>query len=142
MPKLEVKVDTRGFEAACAALAKITGKGMEAVVTAELGRVLDKTIDLTPMAKANVITRKYNEAQFTAQPLTLYAPVTREGQRYRNLKAHITKNGKVLYYLRNRYPQPLWASIRAARRQSWPKLGAIGLARKVGGPSRNSSGFR
>lgn len=124
------QVNTKGFEAACLALAKVSGRSMEEVVTAELGKVIDRTIELTPAAKVSVLRERFETAQFTAQNPSLYAPATPAGLRGRE-KAKLTKNGKILYYLKNRYPSTLWNTIAEKRKESFlRKLHAVGLAKK------------
>lgn len=128
--EVSCQVDTSGFEAACLALAKVTGKSMESVVTSELGRVLDQTISYTPSASKAKIDARFEAARFTAQPPDLYTPRTKVGLKRRS-QAHLYK-GKLRYNLvENRYPDPLWQSIKVEREKSRKrKYGAIGLARK------------
>lgn len=128
--EVSCQVDTRNFEAACLALAKISGRSIEAVVNAELGKVIDRTIELTPAAQVNKIRSRHETAEFTAQPPDLYEPVTPEGREHRSI-AHRTSKGKILYYLKNRYPNPLWGRIEHRRSESLRRqIGAIGLAKK------------
>jgi hypothetical protein len=128
--EVNVTVNTKGMEAACAALAKLTGKSMQDVVDAELAKILDKTIDGVPSANAAAIRRKFAAAQYSAQSPTLYIPTTRAGSKAR-ANARRTKNGKILYNLNNRYPLALWSAIQRSRTKSLQaKLLAIGLSKK------------
>lgn len=128
--QVSCQVNTKGFEAACLALAKISGKSIEDVVTSELGKVIDRTIELTPAAKVSQIRSRYETAEFSAQPKELYEPVSASGKRHRTT-AHITPKGKLLYKLNNRYPNILWGRIEQRRSDSLRRqIGAIGLAKK------------
>lgn len=124
------QVNTQGFEAACLALAKISGRSIEDVVNSELGKVIDRTIELTPAAQVNKLRARFESAEFTAQPRDLYQPVSPGGKRHRSV-AHLTAKGKLLYKLNNRYPNVLWSRIEKRRAESLRRqIGAIGLARK------------
>jgi hypothetical protein len=128
--QVSCEVNTQGLEAACLALAKIPGRSMEEVVTAELGKVIDRTIEQTPAAKVNKIRTRFEASTFTAQPPELYEPATPGGRAHRS-RAHLTPKGKLLYSLRNRYPNILWHGIEKRRAESLRrKIGSIGLAKK------------
>lgn len=124
------QVNTQGFEAACLALAKVSGRSMEEVVTAELGKVIDRTIELTPSATISRIRGRFEASEFTAQSPSIYTPQSAQGRRSRE-KVHLSKNGKIIYKLSNRYPAALWRAITERRKESLRrKLQAIGLAKK------------
>jgi hypothetical protein len=127
---VNVAVNTKGMEAACLALAKVTGKSIEEVANAEVAKVLDKAIDYTKSASRASIVKNYNASGYTSQNPTLYTPVTSAGSKWR-AKARRTKNGKLIYNLNNRYPLALWLAIQKSRAKSLKaKIGAIGYAKK------------
>lgn len=128
--EVSYQVNIKGFETACRALSKISGRSMKDVVEAEVTKILDRTIDYTRQSTPNKIKNRFNTAQFSFQPPGLYAPKTREGVLAR-ARATRSKNGDLLYYLQNRYPTALWHQIESRRQKSLQKkLKAIGLAKK------------
>jgi hypothetical protein len=125
------QVNTRGMEAACLALAKITGKSLEEVVDSELTKIIDRTIALIPQAKQKTILDRHGLALFTSQLATLYTPKTIWGREYRAHEARVSNKGYLRYFLMNRYPDPLWSRITARREATLKKaLASIGLAKK------------
>jgi hypothetical protein len=101
-----VKIDTRAFNSMCRELAKKANVPDEVALVAEVGKVLEKAIEYTPSASRGKIQSRSDNAQFT------------------------TYNGRV-YYLFNRYPDPLWGGIVARRKADLTaRLRAIGLSKK------------
>jgi hypothetical protein len=128
--QVSCQVNTQGFEAACLALAKVSGRSMQETVESELAKVIDRTIEFTPSSTASRIRKTFDGQTFTAQPSTLYAPQTSPGRTVRS-NARVSKSGKLFYFLENRYPNALWTQIAQRRKESLQrKIAAIGLAKK------------
>lgn len=128
MPQ-ETKVDTTRFNEMCRMLARHSAAPYAEVVRAEVGRVLERSLQLTPVAKAQSMIDKWATAIFSAQPESLYTPQTREGLAVRARARR--QNGKLLYFLFNRYPDALYSGIQNRRLDSLKKrIAAIGLAKQ------------
>ena len=93
------------------------------VLKEEVGKVLEKAIQDTPVMDTGKARRRFDAARFTAQPETLYEP------KYR-LRRH-PKNNKILYNLTYKYPGELWSAITEARAADLKKkIAARGLAKQ------------
>jgi hypothetical protein len=122
---MRVAVDTSKFNAMVREIARKAGVPNEEVLTHEVGKILEKTITNTKAATVSSIRATSEKSQFSMQPESLYSP---KGGR---AGVNVTKNGFIAYFLRNRYPDNLWALMSARRKVSLAaKLKARGLARK------------
>jgi hypothetical protein len=117
---MPVTVDTSKFSAMCKELAAKCNAPDDRVLRSEVGKVLSRAVELTPAADSDKIRQHSDQAVYSLQPASLYAP-----------KAKRRKAGsKVLYKLTNRYPDPLWAKLSQARAQDLRKrIKARGLAK-------------
>lgn len=106
-------------------IAKRAGVPPDEVLVSEIGKILEGAVRNTNSASVSSIKSNAKDAQFSMQPSDLYTPVSgRKG-------VNITKGGFIAYYLRNRYPDNLWALISARRKASLAsKLAARGLAKR------------
>lgn len=117
------KVDTRQFNAMCEQLSKLTAVKYDKVVRAEVGKVLEKALEFTPSLSVGKVKARFASARFSSQPSGMYSP--------KNRRAVPTKNGYIVYYLGNRYPDALWSVMDARRRTHLAAvLAAKGLAKK------------
>jgi len=99
-------VDTTAYTKMCRELGKLSGVGFAQALRAETGKVLQKTMQLTPVAKAALIRKRYANRKF------------------------ITLNGK-LYCLANAFPDELWEAITTIKKEGLTKaLKARGLSRQ------------
>lgn len=120
-----VRVDTSKFNAMVREIARKASVPEEEVLSNEVARILEATIKHTPSATVASIRGTSENANFSMQPETLYAP--KRGR----AGVKITKGGFIAYYLHNRYPDALWSQMSARRKVSLAaKLRARGLARK------------
>jgi len=124
-------VDTSEFDRMCSELAAIANAPPDQVLREEVGKVLSQAIVNTKAASVSDIKRHHDAASFTLQPPSLYSPKEKT-------RRHL-RRGKVLYNLKYRYPDQLWASIQKARlkdlmrrirarglaKQSWYKIGLM-----------------
>lgn len=123
-------VDTTAFNAMCKQASRMSAVPIEPFLRNEVGRILEKTIEYIPAAKASAIRLRSETALYSQQPPTLYAPQTRQGKKHR-AGVKLSKNGSIKYFLGNRYPRELWVAMSRRRKESLRrKLGAIGLAKK------------
>lgn len=120
-----VRVDTSSFNAMIGEIARKGNVTEEEVLVSEVGKILEATIRNTKTASVTSIRATSENSEFSMQPESLYTPKSgREG-------VNVTKGGFIAYYLRNRYPNALWAAMSARRKTSLiAKLKARGLARK------------
>lgn len=120
----QVKVDTRTFIQMTRELAAKAGVPDETAMVAEVGKVLEGWVRNTPAATKQSIALRFKNATFSMQPAGMYSPKSgRSG-------VNVTKSGFIPYYLRNRYPDALWAAMTERRSKSFfAKLAAIGLAK-------------
>lgn len=120
-----VTVDTSQFNAMVREIAQSAGVPDETVLIYEVGKILEQTIQNTKAATVSSIRSSSENAEYSMQPDDLYTPVVpRQG-------VNSSKRGFIAYYLRNRYPNNLWAKISARRKTSLiAKLKARGLARR------------
>lgn len=120
-----VQINTRAFVAMTRELAKKAQVTPDEALISEIGKVLEGAIRNTRSASKARIRLRFKTAEFSMQPSNLYSPKNgRAGVK-------ISKNGFIPYFLRNRYPDSLWAGIVARRDASFnTKIGAIGLAKK------------
>lgn len=120
-----IKVDTTRFNQMVREIARRAGTPDEEVLEHEVGKVLEQTIRNTKAASVSSIRATSEKADFSMQPQDLYTP--KNGR----VGVNVTQGGFIAYYLRNRYPDSLWASMSARRKASLvAKLKARGLARK------------
>lgn len=127
--KANFEVDTTKCTEMCKELSKLTGASFSKTVEYEVGRVIEKTIALTPAAKPEKIRAAQANAQFSSQPSSLYTPSSAAGQTAR-AKAARTKKNLLLYWMQNRYPDELWQAILEARKKTLSfKLKARGFAK-------------
>lgn len=123
------EVDVSFFMEMCGSLSRMSCATFQSTLDYEVSRVVEKTIALLPAASVSKIRANHEASPITAQPDSLYAPQSPSGKRAR-AKARRTKNGKLKYYLANRYPDALWSQIEARRQKSLrAKLKARGLAK-------------
>lgn len=117
------KIDTRFFNQACRSIAKAAQRPPEAVVRAEVGKVIESALKNTRAAKVSKIRGRYRD--FYGLPQGAYTTKHRR-------RASISVNGFVIYPLKGRrYPNELWALISRRRTQSLLKrLRARGLAKQ------------
>jgi hypothetical protein len=128
--RVETQVNTKGFEAACFALARVTGKSIEQVVKSEMSTLLEATMNNTRAATATGIRKRHEAKKFVALPANAYAPTTLTGLKSR-ANAKIDTHGNLLYFLGNNYPPALWNLIDRKRKLDLEKeLHARGLAKK------------
>lgn len=120
-----VKVDTRAFVQMTRELAAKAGVPDEVAMVAEVGKVLEGAIRNTKQGSKAKIASRFKNATFSAQPAGMYSPKSgRSG-------VNVTQNGFIPYFLRNRYPDSLWAAMSERRNKSFfAKIGAIGLSKK------------
>src|SRR5215472_14232018 len=108
----------------CDELARRLGEPPEEILKEEVGKVLEKAIEDTPAMNVGMLRAKSDAARFTQQPATMYQP------RYK-VRRHLRKGNKVIYDLRRRYPNQLWAKITEARKADLKKrIAARGLAKQ------------
>ena len=120
-----IKVDTRAFIQMTRELAARAGVPDEDAMVAEVGKVLEGAIRNTEQGSKAKIASFFKNAEYTAQPASLYSPSSgRSG-------VVISGGGKVTYNLSYRYPNALWAAITDRRNKSFfAKVAAIGLSKK------------
>src|SRR4051812_24798372 len=104
------KVDTRQFNAMCHQLSALSAVKFSTIVKSEVKSVLSQAVKNTPAIKVGATRARHAAALFSAQPATLYLP--KYGYKH---GTRLTKNGYVVYYLKNHYPDALWASIKSNR---------------------------
>lgn len=104
--EVSCQVDTSGMEAACLALAKVSGKSLAEVVDSELTAILNTTIDRIPAASVKKITNRY--AKFVPMGMDSYSP--RRVRRYGG-----SSGSNIIYCMDNRYPNQLWALLKSRR---------------------------
>lgn len=127
---VRTQVNTKGFEAACFALAKVTGKSIEQVVNAEMSKLLESAMGFTKAASVSGIRRRHEAQKFVSLPANAYNPRTTAGLKSR-ANANIDANGNILYFLGNNYPPALWNVIDRKRKLDLQReLRARGLAKK------------
>jgi hypothetical protein len=130
------RVDTLAFNAMCRQGARMAAVPYERFVKNEVGKVLEAAAKFTPAVQVNRLRLRYENAQYSAQPRTLYTPKRPTG-------ATLTKRGYVKYFLANRYPNTLWSAISARRKARLLKLlGARGLAKKSWWKIANALGIK
>jgi len=101
-----VNIDTRAFNSMCRELARKANVPDEVVLVAEVGKVLEKTIEYTPAASKSKIEARSDQGYYT------------------------TYNGRI-YYRLNRYTDNLWGAMEANRKALLRmRLRAIGLSKK------------
>ncbi len=125
-------VDTSKFDAMCKTLSGMSAVPYKQVVAFEVGRVMERALDLTPAAKRGPLIRHWSDDQFTAQPDTMYKPKSLTAWQVRAMARRSGKKGNLLtYFLFNRYPDELYNKIQARRLASLTRqIGAIGLAKQ------------
>jgi len=95
------------------------------IIREEVGKVLEKCIEDTTAMQVQKVVQRSERAQFTTMPSGLYKPSTKRARENRS------SGGRIVYYLKNRYPSPLWAAIKKRRKEDLAKiLKARGLAKK------------
>lgn len=121
----QVKVDTRAFRQMCRELAAKAKVPDETVLVAEVGKVLEGAARNTKAGSKAKIASRFKNATFSMQPSDMYSP--KSGRTGVNVSA----NGFIPYYLRNRYPDNLWALMSARRNASFAAaIAAIGLSKR------------
>lgn len=126
---MTLDVDTKDFDKMIGELAAVCSVPPDKVLREEVGRVLSQAIKNTTAADVASIKRHADQARYSLQPASLYAPKRRRASR----------SGRLAYNLSYRYPDRLWAAIQKARaidlkrrigarglaKQSWYKLGLM-----------------
>ncbi len=124
-------VNTSQFNAFCQQISILSAVPYRDVVKAEVGRVLTQTIKNTPALKVGKLRTRFENANYSQQRPSMYAPQSREGRRYRYEEVKLSKNGSVIYNLHHRYPTALWNTMQAKRREHLARvIRARGLAQK------------
>lgn len=127
-------VDTTPFNTMLRDMSRsLNGVKCKPIVLAEFGKAMEVAVVATRKAAAAKIKAHRAASQFTAQHASLYQPRSKAGQKYRDTKTKLTKNGYILYALKGarRYPNQLWAAIKARRAVHTQRiLAARGLAAK------------
>jgi hypothetical protein len=127
---VSAQVNTKGFEAACFALAKVTGRSIEKVVNTEMTKLLESAMGYTKAASVSGIRKRHDAHKFVSLPANAYTPSTPAGLRSR-AQAKIDAHGNLLYFLGNNYPPALWNVIDRKRKADLEReLHARGLAKK------------
>lgn len=120
-----VRIDTSKFNAMIQEIARKGNVTEEEVLVSEVEKILEATLRNTKTSTVASIRATSENSDFSMQPESLYTP--KRGRKGVN----VTKGGFIAYYLRNRYPESLWAAMSARRKTSLiAKLKARGLARK------------
>ncbi len=118
-------IDTSKFNAMVRELARKANAPDDEILSYEVGKVLEATVQFTPALQVSKLRSRTEAALFSMQPASLYTP--KRGRR----SVKISKNGFIAYYLQNRYPNALWSAISARRKASLARaLRARGLAKK------------
>lgn len=111
---MPAKIDTRFFNQAVRSIARSAQQPPEKVMRAEIGKVIEKTLKDSVVAKAGLIRKGHD---YYALRQGVYSPKRPR----RSVK--VTKNGYLYYNMRdNRYPGQLWAILQETRRRSIAKL--------------------
>lgn len=129
----QFKIDTSKFNAMCVELARKSGAKLRNVVEYETARVLERAVQLTPIASVAAIRQHYDFSWsgFTAARPSLYTPRTPGGLRARS-RARLTKNGFLIYVSTNQYPDELWAALTGENTSRLKKaLAARGLTKQT-----------
>ncbi len=118
-----VTVNTGKFNAMCEQLSQLSATSHQKVVTAEVGKILEKAIEYTKAASAQKIRARY--AEFVPMSIDSYSP-----KRTRRYGGNLRGN-YLVYYMENRYSNELWGRLTARRRMLIERtLAARGLAKK------------
>jgi hypothetical protein len=107
---VKLDIDTTNFNRAIQQIAKYSGADLVTVVESEAQAVLTKAAGFTKSASASRIRENHNRQKATRADVG---------------------NGSKLYFLDNRYPNPMWSRLKRARAASLKrKLAARGLAKQ------------
>lgn len=128
---MSLKIDVTKFNSMCRQLGALTVGQHQPALDYEVSKVMETCVRLTPAASIGKIREFHDNAEFSAQPETLYTPTSAPGIRSR-AKARRLKGNLLLYNLTNRYPDQLWAKIVEARgKRLKDSIRARGLSKRT-----------